>query len=58
MGRVIELRKFHRKKRLRNVLRLVAVISMTIGVGIFAYALINTEMHRPLDVPTYIEAKL
>ncbi len=58
MDKVIEFRKFHRKKRLRNVLRLVAVICMTIGVGIFAYAVINTEMNRPLDIPPYIEAKL
>ncbi|MDQ0243222.1 hypothetical protein J2S09_000758 [Bacillus fengqiuensis] len=58
MDKVIEFRKFHRKKRLRNVLRLVTVISMTIGVGIFAYAVINTEMNRPLDIPPYIEAKL
>ena len=58
MGKVIEFRKFHRKKRLRNVLSLAAVISMMIGVGIFAYALINTEMNRPLDIPRYIEVKL
>lgn len=58
MDKVIEFRKFHRKKRIRNVLRLVTVICMMIGVGIFAYAVINTEMNRPLDIPPYIEAKL
>lgn len=58
MSKIIEFRKLRKRKKLQSFLRFFMVISMTIIIGIFVYALTIMKRDHPVRVPPYIEFKV
>ena len=58
MSKIIEFRKLRKRKKLQSFLRVFTIISMTIVIGIFVYALTVIKRDHPVRLPSYIEFKV
>lgn len=58
MSKIIEFRKLRKRKKLQSFLRVFTIISMTIVIGIFVYALTVIKRDHPVRLPPYIEFKV
>jgi ABC-type phosphate transport system permease subunit len=57
MSKIIELQEYRKRKKLQSFLRVFTIISMTIVIGIFIYALAVIKRDHPVRLPPYIEFK-
>ena len=57
MSKIIELQENRKRKKLQSFLRVFTIISMTIVIGIFIYALAVIKRDHPVRLPPYTEFK-